>query len=223
MHPRGLILNYWINNLLLQQQLILLKCYICHKFQTGNVKNLCWTDSNIFIPTKMQQQHFPDLPGNLQSQKWMTKTLVIVYPSRKPVIKTYLYWFTINAMPRFFNDHSINSSNNSRLVDGCITSKTWQAVATDCFTWTLVPEHCELDITFHDIKIPCDHWLGLLYSDQDLREKEKLEMKLKSPWLAPHVEFATFWLLVSFNLESTFLPHSDELWHCKLEINPNTS
>lgn len=126
-----------------------------------------------FIPANLQQQHF----------SWPTRQLafsemndqVIVYPSWKPFIKTYLYWFTINAMPWFFNDHRINSSNNSRLVDGCVTSKTWQAVATDCFTWTLVPKHCELDITFHDIKIPCDHWLGLLNSDQDLRKKEKLE------------------------------------------------
>ena len=171
----------------------------------------------------MQQQQviFPELPGNLQFQKWMT---VLVYPSWKPFIKTYLYWFTINAMPRFFNHHGINSSNNSRLVNGCITSKTWQAVATDCFTWTLVPEHCELDITFHDIKIPCDHWLRLLYGDQDLRKKEKLEtFGTQEPLVTTHVEFAMFSLLVLFNKESTFLLHRDELQYCKLGINPNTS
>ena len=48
-------------------------------------------------------------------------------------------------------------------------------------------------------------------------------MEVKSPWLAPHVEFAMFSLLILFNKESTFPPHSDELQYCKLEINPNTS
>lgn len=135
----------------------------------------------------MQQRHFSWPTRQLTvSEIWQSDSI----PPWKPFIKAHLYWFTINAMPRFFNNHGINSSNNSRLVDGCITSKTWQAVATDCFTWTLVPKHCELDITFHDIKIPCNHWLRLLYRDQDLREKElKVGNGTQEPLaIAPHVK-----------------------------------
>lgn len=89
------------------------------------------------------------------------------------VYHTHLYGFTINAVSRFFDNHSINSRYDTRLVERCIASKTRQAVTADGLAGTFMPEHSKLDITFHNIEIPCYHWLWFLYRHKHLQPRNK--------------------------------------------------
>ena len=110
----------------------------------------------------------------------------------------YLYGFPIKAVPWLFNHHSIYTCNDSRLIKGYITSKTWQTSAANCFTRTLVPENGVLNISFHDIKIPCNDRLWFLDCHQNL-----LKVDLMYELESVHVKWPLICLLLVCTVTSS--------------------